>query len=74
MTAPPKKSFKGYLLLTTAALTCPCHLPFYLALLAGTGLTGVLSQHLWITGIALTAIFLISLHFGLKTLKSERRT
>jgi len=59
-------------LLTAAALSCPCHLPIYFALLAGTGLAGALSQHLWLTAVALTAIFLISLHFGLKMMKNER--
>ncbi len=72
MTAPLKKSFKGYLLLTTAALTCPCHLPLYVALLAGTGLAGILSQYVGITIAMLTLIFLASLHFGLKTLKEKR--
>lgn len=66
------KSLKGYLLLATAALTCPCHLPLVLALLAGTGLAGVLSQHVGIAVVALTIAFLATLHFGLKALKEKR--
>lgn len=65
-----KKSLKGYFLLATAALTCPCHLPLLLALLAGTGLASFLKQNFWIALLVLTAVFLVSLRGGLQRLKA----
>ena len=68
------KSLKGYLLLGLAFVTCPCHLPLLLAILAGTGLAGVLSQYLGVTALALSVIFLASLLLGLKALKGGGET
>lgn len=75
MTLPSRpKSLKGYLLLGLAVVTCPCHLPILLAVLAGTGLAGALSQYFGVTFLILGAIFVVSLVFGLKALtKSEQR-
>lgn len=68
------RSLKGYLLLGLAVVTCPCHLPILLAVLAGTGLAGALSQYFGVTFLILGAIFVVSLVFGLKALtKSEQR-
>jgi mercuric ion transport protein len=39
-----------------AVLACPCHLPIWLALLSGTALAGVVSDH---TGLALAALTLL---------------
>ncbi len=72
--APPRKPFKAYLLLGLAAVTCPCHLPLLLAILAGTALAGALSQYLGLAFLALSVIFVPSLFLGLKALKgSEQR-
>ena len=65
-----KKSLKGYLLLVAAALTCSCHLPLLLALLAGTGLGSFLKQNFWIALLVLTAVFLVSLRGALQRLKA----
>ncbi len=76
MTVPtptPPKSLKGYLLLGLALLTCPCHLPVLLAVLAGTGLAGVLSQYWELAIVTLSVVFLASLLWGLKVLKRELR-
>jgi mercuric ion transport protein len=64
-------SLTGYLLLGLAVVTCPCHLPILLALLAGTGLAGVLSQHVALVfgGLALT--FAVSLLLGLRALRRD---
>lgn len=70
--APPR-TVKGYLLLGLAFLTCPCHLPILLAVLAGTGFAGVLSQYLGIAFVALGVIFVVSLVLGLKSLKGVAR-
>ena len=67
------RSLKGFLLLGLAFITCPCHLPLFLVVLAGTGLAGVLSQYWWVTVTTLSAVFLVSLLFGLKALKGDKR-
>ncbi len=73
MTAPVPKSLKGYLLLGLAFLTCPCHVPLLLAVLAGTGLAGALSQYFGLAVLVLSVIFLFSLLYGLKVLKGTDR-
>ena len=62
----------GYLLLITAALTCPCHLPILLALTAGTVIGAVLSRHLLLTALLLTMYFVGALYFGLKQINKEK--
>lgn len=77
MTTPgPPRSAKGHLLLGVAFVTCPCHLPLLLAVLAGTGLAGGLSQHFSVAFVVLTGIFVVSLVLGLRAVKREaqRRT
>lgn len=69
---PKNRSLKGYLLLTTAALTCPCHLPVLIALTAGTALGSFLSGHLWLSGLLLTLYFAGALYLGLKWLGKEK--
>jgi len=72
--AAPPGSLKGYLLLGLAFVTCPCHLPLLLVVLAGTGLAGALSQYFGLAFVALSLIFVVSLVLGLKALKgSEQR-
>jgi mercuric ion transport protein len=78
MTQPsPRTSLKGYLLLGLAVLTCPCHLPILLALLAGTGVAGVVGQHVGLVFGALAVVFIASLLLGLRALRpvpvNERR-
>lgn len=71
------KSLKGYLLLGLAVVTCPCHLPILLAILAGTGLAGGLGQYFSVAFLVLTVIFVASLIFGLGTMTKgdfQRRT
>ncbi len=70
------RSLKGYLLLGLAFLTCPCHLLILLAVLAGTGLAGVLSQYFGLVFFLLSVVFVTSLVLGLKVLKKseQRRT
>jgi mercuric ion transport protein len=70
--AAPPGSLKGYLLLGLAFVTCPCHLPLLLAILAGTGLAGALSQYFGMAFVALSVIFLVSLVLGLKAVKRGR--
>ncbi len=72
MTKTPR-SLKGYLLLGLAFITCPCHLPLLLAVLAGTGLAGALSQHFWPAFLTFSVIFVVLLLLGLRTLKGASR-
>jgi mercuric ion transport protein len=58
----------GALLLGLAVVTCPCHLPLLLAVLAGTSVAGVLSQHVGLTVLGLTLIFLPALLLGFRAL------
>lgn len=71
--ATPQGSLKGYLLLGLAFVTCPCHLPILLVILAGTGLAGALSQYFGLAFLALSVIFVASLVLGLKALKGASR-
>ncbi len=64
------RSLRGYLLLGLAVVTCPCHLPIVLAILAGTGLATVLTQYLGLVALVMSAIFATSLWLGLRALKS----
>ncbi|MBI3988465.1 MAG: mercury resistance protein [candidate division NC10 bacterium] len=68
-----RKPWKAYLLLMTAAVTCPCHLPLILAILGGTALAGVLRENLFLTLIGLTAYFLVALAMGLTLLERGPR-
>lgn len=65
----PPRSLKGYVFLGLAFVTCPCHLPLLLVVLAGTGLAGSLSQHFGVIFLVLTVVFIASLALGLKAIK-----
>ncbi len=67
------RSLKGYLLFGLAFVTCPCHLPILLAILAGTGLAGALSQYLGLVFLALTVVFVASLFLGFRFLREAER-
>ncbi len=43
-----------------AVLTCPCHLPILMAVLSGTALGALVSEHQGLAAIALTGLFLAS--------------
>jgi len=63
------RSVKAYLLLGLAFVTCPCHLPLLLAVLAGTGLAGALTRHFGLVFLGLSVVFVASLALGLRALK-----
>ena len=62
------RSLKGWVLLATGFLTCPCHLPLIAAVLAGSALGGFLREYssfiLPLTGL----YFIVSLIVGIKLL------
>ncbi len=49
-----------YLMAAIAVLACPCHLPIWLALLSGTALAGVISDHLGLALAMVTLLFVAS--------------
>lgn len=59
---------KGYVLLGTALIACPCHLPITLALLAGTSLGGFIGANLGLVMIGLAGYFIVALFVGLRML------
>ncbi len=64
--SPRPRTLRGYLMLGLAFLTCPCHLPILLVVLAGTAAGAYLRDNLFLSGIAVTAAFLTSLLLGLR--------
>ena len=52
-----RRRISGYLL---AVLTCPCHIPIFAALLAGTAAGGFLAEHFGTAILVFLVLFLIS--------------
>ncbi len=50
----------GYALALLAFLTCPCHLPIWLVLFAGSAFGAILSENLITAGVILILIFILS--------------
>ena len=57
----PRQRVTAYLFTALALVTCPCHLPIWLALLAGATAGAYLSGHWGIAALALTGLFVLSL-------------
>jgi mercuric ion transport protein len=49
----------GYLLALLAFLTCPCHLPIWIVLFAGSAFGAVLNENLMIAGVILIVVFIL---------------
>jgi mercuric ion transport protein len=60
-------------MLGLAFVTCPCHLPILVAVLAGTSLGAYLRDNWVVAGIALTGVFVISLLLGLQWIGSGQK-
>ena len=71
--AAPRQRWHTYLGLGLALLTCPCHLPLLLALLAGTALGAWLSQHVLLALLAMSGLFALALLHGSRGLAQGRR-
>ena len=65
------QTLKGYVSLGIATLTCPCHVPIFLAVLGGTAAGAFLSDNLLLFILGLTAIFLLTLFRGLKVINKK---
>ena len=63
---------KGYINLAIAALTCPCHVPIYLAVLGGTALGVYLRDNILLLILGLTGVFLLTLTRGLKLVNKDK--
>ncbi|MCL5950980.1 MAG: hypothetical protein M1132_04530 [Chloroflexi bacterium] len=66
------RKIRGYLLIVTGLLACPCHLPItlplLLALTAGTALGVLLANNIWVIVAVSTMCFVIALALGWRTL------
>ena len=65
------KGLLGKVLIGTAFITCPCHLPIYLLLLGGTALGGYLAENKILAAVALTLVFGASLVSGMRMVKTK---
>ncbi len=63
---------KGYMNLAIAAVTCPCHVPVYLAVLGGTAFGVFMKDNIILLILGLTAIFLLTLTRGLRLVKENK--
>ncbi len=72
----PAKNLRAYLLLGSALLLCPCHLPVLLGLLAGgvggSAFTSFLSQNMALVAIFATLYFVFALWMGRRLLTQDR--
>jgi mercuric ion transport protein len=66
------RSLKGWVLLVTGFLTCPCHLPLFAAIFAGTALGGFLSEYFAFILPVTVLYFIVALIVGLKLLAPAR--
>ena len=57
------------LALGSAVLTCPCHIPIYIAIFGGTAVGAFLMENLALSFAILTVYFAFALLLGLKYLK-----
>lgn len=68
----PVKNVRAYLLLGSALLLCPCHLPVLLALLAGgvggSAFASFLSQNMTLVVVFATVYFVFALWMGRRLL------
>lgn len=69
------RSLKGWVLLITGFIACPCHFPLTLgilfALAGGTALGGFLRSNVWLIYLAGAAYFLGALYLGARLIGQE---
>ncbi len=65
------KEAAGKLMLGVAFFTCPCHLPIYAALFAGTAMGSFFTENLGLALVLLTASFVLSLMSGLRMVRAR---
>jgi len=62
----PQRDWKRVLSLGLAIVTCPCHIPILLGLLAGTVLGAWLRHYMLVAVLAMSGVFVVTLYYGLK--------
>jgi mercuric ion transport protein len=62
----PQGDWKRVLSLALAIVTCPCHVPMFLGLLADTVLGAWLQQYGLVAFLAMSGVFVHTLYDGLK--------
>jgi len=62
----PQRDWKRVLSLGLAVVTCPCHIPIFLGLLAGTVLGAWLRHYMLVAVFAMSGVFVVTLYYGLK--------
>lgn len=69
--AKPNKGSRwgAYVWGVLAVLTCPCHLPLLVVVLAGTTAGAFISEYWVIAALALTGLFVLSLRRALRAFK-----
>lgn len=63
--------WRGYAWGVLAVLTCPCHLPLFAAVLAGTTAGAALAEHWGIAALALAALFMLAVSRMLRVFRSR---
>lgn len=58
--SPPARRWRAYAWGVLAALTCPCHLPVLIIVLAGTTAGAFLSAHWGIAAVTMIIVFSVS--------------
>ncbi len=71
MNGPTRKSFTAYLWGVLAVLTCPCHLPLLVIVLAGTTAGIFLGEHWGIAALALTPLFVFFLARAIRAFRGR---
>lgn len=55
-----RQRLSAYLLAALAVVSCPCHLPIWIAVFSGTSAGAVLGEHWGLAAVALTGLFVAS--------------
>jgi mercuric ion transport protein len=66
-----RKRAQGYLWGALAVLACPCHLPVFAAVLAGTSFGALVSEHWAIAAATLTGLFVLSVVAAVRAFRTR---
>jgi hypothetical protein len=65
-------TWRHYLSVGLAMITCPCRLPLLMGVLAGTAVGGWLSRYTWVVFGAMLGVFVLLLWYSLSVFKRRR--
>ena len=65
------KPLAGNVLLAGAFFACPCHIPIYAVILGGGALGAFFAERIVTVILLMTALFLVSLWWGLNLVRSR---